>query len=85
MHKYDFSRVLAIIVLVVLASAAQADTLTGRVVGIADGDTLTLLDAANGHHKIRLAGIDSPEMGQPFVLVCRQSLSDLVYNRVVEV
>lgn len=85
MRKNDFNRVLVAIALTVLAPASNADTLRGRVVGIADGDTLTLLDATNTQHKIRLAGIDSPEKGQPFGQVCKQSLSDLAYDRVVEV
>lgn len=66
-------------------SHVYADTLTGRVVGIADGDTLTLLDAANTQHKIRLAGIDSPEKAQPFGQVCKQSLSELAYDRTVQI
>lgn len=78
-------RALAVIAFAVLTSTAYADTLTGRVVGIADGDTLTLLDASNTQYKIRLAGIDSPEKGQPFGQVCKQSLSDLAYDRVVAV
>lgn len=68
-----------------LVSQAYADTLLGRVVGIADGDTLTLLDATNTQHKIRLAGIDSPEKSQPFGRVCKQSLSDLAYDRTVQI
>lgn len=39
---------------------ASADTLQGRVVGVTDGDTITLLDAFRTQHKIRLAGIDAP-------------------------
>jgi endonuclease YncB( thermonuclease family) len=85
MRKNDFNRVLVAIALTVLAPASHADTLTGRVVRIADGDTLTLLDATNTQHKIRLAGIDSPEKGQAFGQVCKQSLSDLAHDRVVEV
>lgn len=78
-------RALAAIAFALLASSAHADTITGRVVGVADGDTLTLLDATKTQYKIRLAGIDSPEKGQPFGQVCKQSLSDLAYNRVVAV
>jgi|APFre7841882724_1041349.scaffolds.fasta_scaffold142238_2 endonuclease YncB( thermonuclease family) len=85
MHTNDFNRVLVFIGLVLLAITASAGTLTGRVVGIADGDTLTILDATNTQHKIRLAGLDSPEKGQPFGQVCKKSLSDLAYDRVVAV
>ena len=41
--------------------ACHADAITGRVVGVADGDTVTVLDADKVQHKIRLAGIDAPE------------------------
>ena len=85
MRKNDFNRVLITIALTVLFPAAHADTLTGRVVGIAGGDTLTLLDATNTQHKIRLSGIDSPEKGQPFGQACKKRLSDLAYGRVVAV
>jgi endonuclease YncB( thermonuclease family) len=83
--KTDFNRLLLAIVLTLLATAAHADTLTGRVVGVADGDTLTVLDATNTQHKIRLSGIDSPEKKQPFGQHCKQSLSALAYGRTVSV
>jgi endonuclease YncB( thermonuclease family) len=85
MRKNDFNRVLVAIAFAVLTTTSSADTLIGRVVGIADGDTLTLLDERNTQHKIRLSGIDSPEKGQPFGQVCKKSLSDLAYDRVVAV
>ncbi len=59
--------------------------LTGRVVSIADGDTLTLLDSEQRQHKIRLAGIDAPEKTQPFGQKSKASLSALVFQRDVEV
>ncbi len=34
---------------------------SGKVVGIADGDTATVLDESNTQHKIRFLGIDAPE------------------------
>jgi len=87
MRKSNFNLApgLVAIALSLLAVTACAETLVGRVVGIADGDTLTLLDATNTQHKIRLAGIDSPEKGQPFGQVCKKSLSDLAYDRVAAV
>lgn len=39
--------------------------LSGRVVRVADGDTLSLLDAGNQQHRLRLYGIDAPEREQP--------------------
>ena len=43
--------------------SASAATLTGRIVSISDGDTVTLLDANLQQHKIRLSGIDAPRSG----------------------
>lgn len=52
--------VLAIAVLVLTGThSASAATLTGRIVSIADGDTVTLLDANLRQLKIRLSGIDA--------------------------
>jgi endonuclease YncB( thermonuclease family) len=64
---------------------ANADTLTGRVVGITDGDTITVLDASNQQHKIRLSAIDTPEKAQPWGQKAKESLSDMVFNRQVTV
>ena len=46
-----------------LACTVNAETVTGRVVGVADGDTITVLDSDKVQHKIRLAGIDAPVSG----------------------
>lgn len=60
---------------------AHSDTLQGHVVGITDGDTITLLDAANTQHKIRVAGIDAPEKKQPFGQRSKESLSALAFDK----
>jgi len=54
---------------------------TGVVVGVADGDTLTLLDGRKTQHRIRLDGIDAPERKQPFGQRSRQSLTELAKGR----
>lgn len=68
-----------------LAASAFAQSLIGRVVGVADGDTITVLDAERQQHKIRVAGIDAPEKKQPFGQKSKQSMSDMVFNREVEI
>lgn len=53
----------------------------GRVVGVTDGDTVTIIDSRHVQHKIRLAGIDAPEKSQAFGRVSKASLSRLTYQR----
>ena len=71
--------------LLAAATPGLADTLTARVVGISDGDTITVLDAANTQQKIRLAAIDAPEKGQPFGNRSKENLSRLVYGKEARV
>jgi endonuclease YncB( thermonuclease family) len=68
-----------------LPAASSASTLTGTVVGISDGDTLTLLDSAKVQHKVRLAGIDAPEKSQPFGERSKQDLARLAFQKQVTV
>ena len=71
--------------LLCLALHTFAATIEGRVVGVADGDTITVLDTGKVQHKIRLAGIDAPEKAQPYGQTSKRSLSDLVYGKTVTV
>jgi endonuclease YncB( thermonuclease family) len=59
--------------------------LTGHVVAIADGDTITVLDSANTQHRIRLAGIDAPELHQAFGEQSKLSLSGMIFGKDVSV
>jgi micrococcal nuclease len=69
-----------IIAAFVLAFTAtlQADEIRGKVVSIADGDTITVLDAEKVQHKIRLEGIDAPEKGQAFGTKSKEKISEKV-------
>jgi len=71
--------------LLAIALQAGAAELDGRVVSVADGDTITVLDADRVQHRIRLAGIDAPEKRQPFGQRSKQRLSDVVFGRPVRV
>lgn len=75
---------LATLVLVI-CNVAFAESYTARVVSIADGDTVTVLDAENRQHKIRLVGIDAPEKHQPYGNVSRMHLGKLVHQRTVTI
>jgi micrococcal nuclease len=67
-----------------LAAAPPATTLTGEVVSIADGDTLTLL-VGKTQVKVRLDGIDTPERAQPFGRKAGQALAKKVFGKAVQV
>lgn len=79
------TKLLAALWLMSFMIAPMAETLIGKVVGISDGDTITVLDDAHRQHKIRLSGIDAPEKKQDFGNRSKQNLSDLVYGKTVRV
>ena len=64
-----------------IAFAGDPWIVTGRVVGISDGDTITVLDDAKRQHKIRINGIDAPEKGQAFGERSRQSLAQMAHGK----
>lgn len=63
---------------------AHAETISGKVVSVSDGDTITILDASNTQFKIRLMGIDSPESKQAFGKKSKENLSRLVFGKTVD-
>lgn len=73
------------LLLCLTAAQSMAALIVGRVVGITDGDTITVLDARHVQHKIRLSGIDAPEKSQPFGQRSKENLSAWVFDRHVTV
>jgi endonuclease YncB( thermonuclease family) len=59
--------------------------MTGRVVGVIDGDTIDVLMPGLQVVRVRLAGIDAPERGQAFGTAAKAALSELVFARQVVV
>jgi len=65
-----------------VGGCAEAQTLTGRVTHVYDGDTVSL-HASSTDHRVRLLGIDSPEFDQPYGTAARQHLERLVLDKEV--
>ena len=78
-------RLLIPIILLTATTALLADELRGKVVSIADGDTITVLDADKKQHKVRLNGIDAPEKKQAFGAKSKARLGELVAGKDVVV
>ena len=78
--------VFAVFAAAVLAvGVACAATLEGRVVRVADGDTVTVLDADKVQHRVRLYAIDAPEKAQAFGQKSKERLSHYVFGKDVAV
>lgn len=65
--------------------AAPAPEFTAQVVGVSDGDTITVLRDDKTQVKIRLHGIDAPELGQDFGSKAKFALSKLTWKHQVTV
>ncbi|WP_240744199.1 thermonuclease family protein [Desulfopila sp. IMCC35006] len=68
-----------------LVTPALSQVITGKVIHIADGDTITILDSSRNQHKIRLYGIDTPEKGQAFGQAAKKFTSSLTASKTAEV
>jgi endonuclease YncB( thermonuclease family) len=67
-----------------LLGAAGAEEFVGRVVGVTDGDTLTVLRARHSE-RVRLQGVDAPEKRQAYGERARRFTADLAFDRTVTV
>jgi endonuclease YncB( thermonuclease family) len=72
-----------IALLAIPVSFALADTFDARVVGVTDGDTITILDSDRQQQKIRFSAIDAPERRQPFGTRSTQNLARYVAGKDV--
>ncbi|WP_272874901.1 thermonuclease family protein [Roseomonas marmotae] len=79
-----FRRLLLATLLLTTSPTLAADLL-GQVVGIQDGDTLTLLTPERRQVRVRLYGIDVPESRQPYGTRAQQELSALAFRKQVRV
>jgi endonuclease YncB( thermonuclease family) len=77
-------KTIQIILCIFLTQNGFAEDLTGKVVSIADGDTVTILNN-NQQTKIRLAEIDTPEKNQPYGQKAKKALSDFIFGKTVRI
>ena len=77
--------IIPIIGFVLFYTYSLSQTLSGQVVSIADGDTITMLDSSKKQVKIRLYGIDCPEKGQAFGKAAKKLTSRLTYKQMATV
>jgi len=77
----------SIVVLLVLTAGvwASAAELRGKVVGVADGDTITVLDGDKVQHRVRLEGIDAPEKKQAYGSKSGDALAAKVHKKDVRI
>lgn len=78
-------KIAALFTLCLVIHTSEADQLLGRVISIADGDTLTILTENKQKVIIRLNAIDAPEKNQAFSNASKKSLSLICFNRVAKV
>ena len=84
-YPSPMKRLIAIIGLLILPLTTLAADYEAHVVGISDGDTITVLTAQKKQVKIRLHGIDAPETGQDFGSRAKQAASELAFGKEVTV
>jgi len=85
MHRACTATSIGLVVLLFWFYVAFADSLSGKVVKITDGDTLYVLDANYEQHKIRLAGIDVPGRKPAYGLASRKHLASIVAGKQVTI
>ncbi len=62
---------------------AENYQITGKVIKITDGDTVTVMTTDHSKYKIRLSGIDAPERKQPFGKKSKQMLSRFIGKKMI--
>ena len=83
--RYFTTFITLLIVGIVFAAPPKiVDTLTGKVIGVTDGDTIKVL-VNRKTVKVRLEGIDAPESSQSFGTKSKQALSMMVFGKTVTV
>ncbi|MGD9332580.1 MAG: thermonuclease family protein [Desulfobacterales bacterium] len=75
---------IVLISLVAAAPALAGDLIAARVIGVTDGDSVIVLEDGNNRVKIRLHGVDCPEIGQASGAEAKNFTSGLSFGKAIE-
>lgn len=64
---------------------AQSDNYLATCVRVIDGDTLTVADENQNLHRIRILGMDAPELAQPYGRTAKSALAELILYKEIQV
>ena len=64
---------------------AQSDDYLATCVRVIDGDTVDLADAEQRLHRVRIVGMDAPELGQPYGRTAKSALAELILHKEIQV
>ncbi len=78
-------RITFVLLFIFLTPLSYSNQLSGKVVGISDGDTITLLTDQKQRIKVRLSEIDAPERNQAWGQNSKRALSNRIYSRSIVV
>lgn len=76
---------LALTLCLLLCTAAPAHAWTGTVVKVVDGDTLRVQDSAGKLHKVRIYGVDCPELAQAYGPEAQSLTAQIVMGKTVTI
>jgi micrococcal nuclease len=81
----NFVGIVSVLLVLATGGASARSVAAYRVVGVSDGDTLTVLGSSHRPIKCRLYGIDAPEKKQAYGQASKLSLSQLSYGRTAAI
>ena len=80
-----FQLLLYTLSVLLLSVPLHAQSITGKVISVADGDTITILNSHKQQTKIRFYGIDTPEKDQAFGKKAKQFTASLTAGKQAKV
>lgn len=77
--------VLALLFGTIAYCCASSDAYLGTCVRVIDGDTVDIADENQNLHRIRIVGLDAPELAQPYGRTAKEALARLILRKELHV